>query len=196
MALPRALPLMLMRENKNPIRPYRTLGWYLKFAREQIKETLPEVSGAVEIEVEELQKIERGESRPSEDVLTSLISHLGLEGAEATSLWDLAGYSDGQDAAPTDDLKQQIALVMPVDLRIVYTDMAHIMASDNGIVMNFMQGGGPGNQPLAVARVGMSKKHARSVLDVLSRALDSSTQSSKPKYLSAPKKRSDSKETK
>jgi hypothetical protein len=38
--------------------------------------------------------------------------------------------------------------------------------------MNFMQGAGPNNQPLAVSRVGMSKEHARTIIDVLQKTLD------------------------
>ena len=68
-------------------RPFRTLGWQLKLAREQLKETLAEVSGAVEIDNETLELIEQGKRRPSEDVLLLLISHLGFEDTEASSLW-------------------------------------------------------------------------------------------------------------
>ena len=40
--------------------------------------------------------------------------------------------------------------------------------------MTFLQGAGPNNQPLAVSRVGMSKEHARSVLEVLKKTLEQS----------------------
>jgi hypothetical protein len=50
------------------------------------------------------------------------------------------------------------------------------MVNNYGVVMNFMQGGGPNMQPLAVARVGMSKEHAKSVLDVLKQTLSQSEQ--------------------
>ncbi len=151
--------------------PYKTLGWHLKFAREQLKESLAEVSGAVEIDTDTLQKIEQGDERPSEDVLLLLISHLGLEDAEATSLWELAGYSDLEDK----DEVQAVG-IQPMDIRIVYTDMLHVSVNDYGVVMNFMQSGGLGNQPLAVSRVGMSKDHAKHMIDMLQKSL-----SEKPK---------------
>ncbi len=167
--------------------PYKTLGWHLKFAREQLKESLAEVSGAVEIEADALDKIEQGKSCPSEDILLLLITHLGLEDAEANSLWHLAGYSD-QDIDASHD---QVALTMPNELRIIYTDMLHVMVNDYGIVMNFMQGGGLGSQPLAVSRVGMSKKQARRVIDILQKSLAKPQHKSKPRYLPAPKKHKD-----
>ncbi len=164
--------------------PYKTLGWHLKFAREQLKESLAEVSGAVEIDTETLQKIERGDERPSEDVLLLLISHFGLEDAEATSLWDLAGYSQAEDKETTN---QQLG-GQPMDLRIVYTDMLHVSVNDYGVVMNFLQSSGLGNQPLAVSRVGMSKEHARYMIEILQNSLNSKPQVKKSKLLQSPKK--------
>lgn len=165
--------------------PYKTLGWHLKFAREQLKKSLIEVSGAVEIDANTLNMIEQGDERPSEEVLLLLISHLGLEDAEASSLWELAGYDKQADLA---DNYQQITVAMPMDLRVVYTDLAHVTSNDYGVVMNFMQSG-PGNQPLAVARVGMSKKHAVQVLKMLHKALATSDNKPKIRSLPAPKRR-------
>src|SRR5262245_43560188 len=129
-------------------RPFRILGWHLKLAREQLTESVAEVSGAVEIDAEILEKIEQGKTRPSEDVLLLLISHLGFEDAEANSIWELAGYVP--DNKPYDETSKSI------DLRIMYTDMVHVVVNDFGVVMNFLQANGLGNQPLAVSRVGMS----------------------------------------
>lgn len=178
-----------MRENKNTGRPYRTLGWYLKFAREQLKRTVPEVSGAVEIEIEDLERFENGESRPSEEILALLISHLELEEPEADSLWELAGYSQETFESPNDN-KQQIAIVLPMDPRIVYTDKAHVSVNKSGVVLSFMQTTGAGNQPLAVARVGMSKEQAHKVLSVLKSALEENEFAAKPKLLNAPRQTS------
>jgi len=166
--------------------PYKTLGWHLKFAREQLKKSLDEVSGAVEIDTDVLKKIEQGDQCPSEDVLLLLISHLCLEDAEATSLWELAGYTGKEK-----DLDTQLNAVMPTDLRIIYADMLHVAVNDYGVVMNFMQGGGPGNQPLAVARVGMSKEHANRVMEMLQASLKQTKPKARPKYLPAPKNHKD-----
>ncbi len=62
-------------------------------------------------------------------------------------------------------------MVLPADARIVYTDMVHVMVNNYGVIMNFMQTAGPGSQPLAVSRIGMSREHAQSVLEVLQKTL-------------------------
>ncbi len=172
-------------------KPYRNLGDMLKSFREDKKQSIPEVSGAVEIEVQTLEKIETGEQRPAEEILALLISYFDIREEEATKLWELAGYNDVLDnsSQTTYDLNQQVAMVLPMDLRVVYTDMVHVMINDFGVVMNFMQGNGPKNQPLAVARIGMSHEHAKSVMDILAKSLDQAKQNKKPRLLKSPKQR-------
>jgi len=179
-----------MSDNQNLGQPFGTLGNQLKSVREQHKETLAEVSGAVEIEVDALQRIESGEQRPSEEILLLLISHFEITDDEALSLWELAGYDDSKTSTTgsVEDISAQpgqTAFVMPMDIRVVYTDMVHVMVNNYGVVMNFMQNSGPNNQPLAIARVGMSKEHARSVLQVLQDTLDQAERPVAPKRLPA-----------
>lgn len=172
-----------MSENKPRRHPYRILGTKLKNAREQRKETLAEVSGAVEIDTETLELFEQGVQRPSEDILLLLLSYFDFKDEEATRFWELAGYADKNgDTTQTSsfDLGQPVAMVMPMDLRVIYTDMVNIMVNNYGVVMNFMQNAGPNNQPLAVARIGMSKEHAKSVLNVLQQSLNQPDQKTLP----------------
>lgn len=176
-------------------RPFQMLGDKLKALREQKQQTIPEVSGAVEIEAKTLEKIERGEQRPAEDILAVLISYFDIQEEEAMRLWRMAGYEETRTAASgngapttTVELNQPIALNMPMDLRVVYTDMVHVMINDFGVIMNFMQTSGANNQPLAVARIGMSKDHARSVMEILDKSLKQSDKKRVPKMLKpAPK---------
>jgi len=165
--------------------PFANLGSQLKVMREKRQESLAEVSGAVEIDIDSLSRIERGSERPAEDILLLLISHFAIKEDEATKLWELAGYDQSQLPVShmANDSSGQVAqsvMVMPIDARVVYTDMVHVMANNYGVVMNFMQGTGPGGQPLAVARLGMSKEHAKSVLEVLRRTLVESEQKALP----------------
>lgn len=164
-----------MSENETRKNPFKLLGSTLRKAREIRKQSLAEVSGAVEIDTDALLRFESGEQRPTEDILLLLISHFDLKDEEATKLWELAGYGEDKTPGATQtssfDLGQPVAMVMPMDLRVVYTDMVHVMVNNYGVVMNFMQGAGPNGQPLAVARIGMSKDHAKSVLQVLSDSL-------------------------
>jgi len=81
-----------MSEQKQNTPPFKTLGTHLKYLREQVRESLAEVSGAVEIDVNVLERIEQGFERPSEDILLLLISHFAMPDQEAVQLWELAGY--------------------------------------------------------------------------------------------------------
>jgi transcriptional regulator with XRE-family HTH domain len=172
-----------MSESKDHIQsqPFEVLGTKLKHMREHAKESLAEVSGAVEIDVNQLNSIESGEQRPAEEILLLLISHFGVKEDEAMKLWELAGYEQSATESKSvmnDDNgnPQSSVMVMPLDARIVYTDMVHVMVNNYGVVMNFMQGAGPNNQPLAISRIGMSKEHAKSVLKVLQETLEISDQ--------------------
>lgn len=186
---------------KNSARfPYIPLGNYLKKQREKRQESLAEVSGAVEIEVAQLTEIEQGKIRPTEDILLLLISHFAMKDDEATKLWELAGF-DQDDTQATHMVNDEAGetrssvMVMPGDARIVYTDMVHVMVNNYGVVMNFMQGAGPSNQPLAVARIGMSKEHARSVLEVLKTTLEQAEKPNEPKSLPQQSTQPDTKAT-
>jgi len=167
-------------------KPFQQLGGKLRSIREQRNESVADVSGAVEIDIDVLEHIESGAQRPSEDILLLLLSYFDIHDDEATSYWDLAGYSDkpaGQSHHSIFELNQPVAMLMPVDLRIVYTDMVNVASNNFGVVMNFMQTAGPNNQPLAVARIGMSREHAQSVVELLQQTLAQTNQP--PKMLPA-----------
>lgn len=165
-----------MAEGKSKQYPFRTLGFQLRSLREKEKEAIPDVSGAVEIEPELLVEIEAGLKLPSEDILLLLISHFGLQNEEALKLWRLAGYDNLTDANQPnsqDTLSHQSAMfILPIDSRVVYTDNVQASVNDFGIVVNFQQSNPQQNtQPLTVARVGMSREHAKNVLALLQRVL-------------------------
>jgi transcriptional regulator with XRE-family HTH domain len=159
-------------------KPYQSFGEVLKNLRAKAAKTSAEVASAVEIDEPRLQKFEAGEQRPSEDILLLLIQHFDLKDDQASELWKLAGYSGEPEEDQyfiNDEIggAQQVTVgVTPHDARIVYTDMIQVMVNNYGVIINFMQGAGPSNQPLAVSRVGMSKEHARSVLEVLQKTLE------------------------
>ncbi len=177
---------MSANEDKNKTYPYLPLGRRLKRLRESRRESLAEVSGAVEIDTIQLEAIETGKRLPSEDILLLLINHFSIKDAEATKLWELAGYDQPESdsvplpAAEDQQAMKQALIVVPMDTRIVYTDTVHVVVNNYGVVMNFMQGGGANNQSLSVARIGMSKEHAKSVLELLQRTLAQSEPKSLP----------------
>jgi transcriptional regulator with XRE-family HTH domain len=162
--------------------PYKPLGNRLRRMRQNLQETIAEVSGAVEIDMQALNAIERGSTRPSEDILLLLISHFAIKEDEALQLWNLAGYDHAslRGEVPVTDEPKQTVMMTPLDARIAYTDMVHIMVNNYGVVINFMQGAGPSGQPMMISRVGMSREHAKSVLELLQRTLAQSEQKSLP----------------
>jgi transcriptional regulator with XRE-family HTH domain len=147
--------------------PYIVLGRRLKELRVRANESLAEASGAVEIDVRELAGYELGKNRPAEDVLLLLISHFGAKDDEAVKIWEMAGYGlEKIPASHMDNTEQQLSIANKNDDKVIYTDVVDVMVNNYGVVMNFMQGG-PGNSAHSVARVGMSREHAKSVLKIL-----------------------------
>jgi transcriptional regulator with XRE-family HTH domain len=173
-----------MSESKHNLTPYRSLGFRLKRLREKLHESLAEVSGAVEIEPENLALIEQGEHRPSEDVLLLLISHLDPQEDEAVKLWELAGYDQSNlPTAAEEPTSKPIVMLLQPDSRIMYSDAVNIVTNQQGVVMNFLQtqGNGPANP---IARVGMSQAQAMQVFEALGQSLKRAQQP--PRFLSAP----------
>lgn len=158
--------------------PYETLGSRLRELRERNRESLPEVSGAVEIEEKDLVLIESGTDRPSEDILLLLLSHFAVEDEKAAELWQLAGYDKhmhetehGSDADTSSQSARTQAMMIMIDPRVMYSDSAEVIAGGKGVVLNFSQAAGQQNQPLIVSRVGMSYDQAKTLMGVLHQAL-------------------------
>jgi hypothetical protein len=177
--------------------PFQMLGLQLKRIRQKLQESLAEVSGAVEIDIETLERFEVGTERPNEDLLMLLISHFGMHDDEAVSLWELAGYdkawrakSSAHEDSPNKPLP--IMMMLSLDTRVLYSDGVNVTASPNGIVLSFTQNGGSDGQTVPIARVGMSGEQARNVAQVINHAL---AHMPNPKALPVPKqtkKKSDS----
>jgi hypothetical protein len=172
--------------------PYIHLGNHLKYVREQSRQTLMEVSGAVEIDEERLRRIEAGVERPAEDILLLLISHFGVADREAVQLWELADYdSDLPDQFRPNDAGHQfspknVVMLVGFDTRTIYSDGLDVLWNDAGLALNFTQATGPA-QRIPVAKVGMSFEQAERVLDTLQRALLHAKYVSDTKLLPPPK---------
>jgi transcriptional regulator with XRE-family HTH domain len=153
--------------------PFTNLGKHLKDIRQSHKQSQAEVSGAVEIDVEQLDKIENGISRPSEDILMLLINHFDIKEDQAGRLWRLAGYDNPADASGNlDEQQRSVIVMMALDTRITYSDNVEIDINDKGLVLNFTQQSGPGvNSSTPISRVGMSYSQANEVLKKLHASL-------------------------
>ncbi|HSX44972.1 MAG TPA: helix-turn-helix transcriptional regulator [Candidatus Saccharimonadales bacterium] len=178
-----------MSENQLP-KPYKQLGDQLRHMRERNLESLAEVSGAVEIESTTLLDYESGLKRPSEDILILLIKHFSPKDNEITQLWEKAGYQDADlSELEIEDFNsvKPIIMMMPMDNRVVYSDVTNIKINRVGVVMNFMQNSNLPNQPLTIARIGMSKEHAKNLLELLKHSLEQAENTDIPKALPKPK---------
>lgn len=178
--------------------PFKSLGVQLKVLRQKFQESVADVAGAVEIDESELQRIELGTARPSEDILMLLISHFGIHEDEATNLWLLAGYDKPDEK--TDLLEEAngrpVVVMMTLDTRILYSDQAHISANKRGVVLDFMQNAPTSSgkaQQVPIARIGMSYEQATDLLKVLHQTLAKANELRQPKGLPAPKTDSRSK---
>lgn len=161
--------------------PFKTLGEKLKTIRQGLHETVADVSGAVEIDEQSLQRIEQGSERPSEDILLLLINHFGVADDDATKLWELAGYEDhDHDDDPHEAIQQgrTMVMIMAIDPRIIYSDGAQVTANSAGVVINFSQGAGT-PQAITTARIGMSREQAQSLIQTLQKTMEQS----KPRQL-------------
>lgn len=156
------------------------LGEEIKNLRLVAGESIDDVCDAVEMQPAELRKFEAGELRPEEEMLGLLLSHFEVDEIRAIRMWRLAGY--GEDVVKSekgdsmsDDKKSddgnQIRITIPNDQPVLYSDMVQVMSNQYGVVLHFLQLS-PNQQATVVSRIGMSKEHAQSLLELLKRNLE------------------------
>src|SRR5579884_2036277 len=123
---------------RKPNMPYLSLGNHLKYVREQARQSLAEVSGAVEIDEAKLGRIEAGLERPEEEILLLLISHFKVQDREAVQLWELADYGSAmpEEIRPNDSPGKQ-TILLAMDVRTIYSDSLDIIVMPAGVTMNF-----------------------------------------------------------
>lgn len=159
----------------NEAAPFVSLGNHLKYVRENSKQSLAEVSGAVEIDENSLEKIEAGIERPSEDILLLLISHFEVKDQEALNLWQLADY----DSEFPDQMRPEVdvissgtkvVMLMAVDMRTMYSDGFEVAEGEAGLTLQFNQSSGK-SKSNPVSRIGMSYEQAEKVITQLQKAV-------------------------
>ncbi len=178
--------------DKSAQAPYRGLGNRLKTLREKAMESLADTSGAVEIDVGQLASYELGQARPAEDVLMLLLSHFDVKDDESVGIWELAGYGMQKPMGIigiSEELLGDFTFPLPgVTPKILFTDTVDVIVNNYGVVMNFMQGSGSAGQPASIAKVGMSREHAKSVLHILQATLAQTEKPVQPRRLPTPDK--------
>lgn len=167
---------MEVMHNSSQTPPFKTLGNRLKYLRERSKESLAEVSGAVEIDEDSLERIEEGVERPSEEILMLLMSHFNMHESEAVQVWELAGYDRRFGPETTINPEElmngnkPVVMLLAIDVRTQYTDGVDITADATGVTLSFTQQTGQGT-PQPIAKVGMSLDQAEAVAQALQHAL-------------------------
>lgn len=173
--------------------PFKSLGSHLKYVREQSKQSLAEVSGAVEIDEVHLERIEAGFERPAEDILLLLISHFGVKDREAVQLWELAEYDSEMpeeiraDSGEATLGGRPMVMLLATDVRTLYSDGVEVTVTPAGVTVQFSQTLGE-NQSNPVARVGMSHHQATHVIQALQQALLHAKYDTGPRLLPPAKK--------
>jgi hypothetical protein len=101
---------------------------------------------------------------------------LSAQDEEAVQLWELAGY--GVTKVSSAQMISDISVSNQTlnSTPILFTDVVDIMVNNYGVVMNFMQSSGPNSKPATVSRIGMSREHAKSVLQILQVTLNQTEQ--------------------
>lgn len=149
-------------------------GDYLRGIRNRRKESLADVSGAVEIDVMILDRIEAGNVQPSEDVLMLLISHYNLKDDEAVRLWQLAGFEQSK-LGYSYTVAEESVNMLTNDSPILFTDGIQVSANKFGVIVNFLQGLDASGKPQSISRLGMSREHAQTIIEVLTKTLELSS---------------------
>lgn len=184
-------------------RPFANLGEHLRTVRQQLKRSLAEVSGAVEIDQQQLEQIEAGKQRPDEDVMLLLISYFNVQDQEALHLWELAHYdSDLSDHLQLEQAEghseagrqgsspfnsKTMVMLLAMDVRTMYSDGLDITINPAGLTLQFNQSVPHQTQPVPVARIGMSHQQAEMVLKTLQQALLQGRYGNGSKLLPPPK---------
>ncbi|MCA9343078.1 helix-turn-helix transcriptional regulator [Candidatus Saccharibacteria bacterium] len=168
-------------------RPFKLFGEQIKTLREKSKESLLEVSSAVEIDEFTLKEIEFGSKLPDEDILILLMNHFNVKDKDAVTLWELAGYGKEETKDLNEEqLLKQIMMVVPVDNRVSYSDSAHISANKNGVVIDFKLSAG-NNKPQIISRVGMGLEQAEALARSLLKNIELARKPKNIKALPMPK---------
>lgn len=165
----------MSKSSTNP-QPFKELGIELASLRRLTKESLVEVSLAVEIDEQVLERYEAGVECPDIEILNLLINHYKITDGVADQLWELAGYAEDRSTIEESimeeaaTLAKQLIVVLASDGRTIYTDGVSVTYNKNGLQLSFMQSLAP-NKSMVVSRLGMSYEQASDVMKVLGTAL-------------------------
>lgn len=168
---------------------FKKFGLRLREYREKRGDSITFVAHAINVSRTYMSKLENGHEKPSTAVFSSLIRHYSISREEAIRLasllyGDKAGLilldynSEKEVKEKMDDRKiklqdqpQGVQVNLAADkVSILYTDSVFITSNPFGIVFNVAQFIDQKNQQI-VARIGMSRDHAKALAEVLAKHL-------------------------
>lgn len=172
-----------MLASTNVMKKYAPLGEKLKKYRQDLGLTAKDIAHVTNTSRSYITRLENGYEKPQFSILSILISHYSLSGREASELLTLAGYptggvivpQEGREVFKIDKSKNpnEIQVNLPNDLKALYSDSMFVHLSPFGLVLDFAQTVGPTNQQqTVVSRIGMSKEHAKAMVEVIQRKLE------------------------
>ena len=149
----------------------KELGVALRAYRVAAGESIQELADATEVSPELIKQMEAGLHAPSDEVIELISRHFSLREQEVKRIYELAGH-DSEDfqinlAAEDFDIEKLNKDFEVLLAPIFYTDMVNVISNEFGVTINFIQNASGSEKPIVVSRVGMSHKHAESILEVL-----------------------------
>jgi transcriptional regulator with XRE-family HTH domain len=167
----------------------KDLGYKIKQVRSEQKLSQASLAEKICVDPTLLSKIENGHIQPTQKQLQAIINALALDERESLELWTLSGRYGGfvttqrtnnSDLERIKDMstpKAQDQSTQPVSFNIdpsrptLYSDMAVVVSSINGMTLQFGQivpGSGAVN---VVSSIGVSFEHAKQIAEAISNEL-------------------------
>ncbi len=167
----------------------KTLGDKLKQERILTRLSQAQLAEVMAIDSTLLSKIENGHVQPTQEQLQAIIDALELDQPKALELWNLSGRPAGfvtTQRVSKSDLERIVDMatkktssksqpmsftIDPARVQTLYSDIAAIVSSENGMTLQFGQHMAGSNTANVVASVGVSFDHARKIASAINEEL-------------------------
>ncbi|MBI1952424.1 helix-turn-helix transcriptional regulator [Candidatus Saccharibacteria bacterium] len=167
----------------------KQLGDKVKQERALLSLSQAQLAEAMEIDTTLLSKIENGHVQPTQEQLQAIIDALELNQPKAIELWNLSGRPAGfvttqrvsksdleritsmATKKTADESSQMSFTIDPARVQTLYSDIAAIVSTQNGMTLQFGQHMAGSNTANVVASVGVSFDHARKIANAINEEL-------------------------
>lgn len=164
-------------------------GQRIRIYRVRKDENITQAAKNLDVDRTYLSRLENGHLQPTRKVLEKICKYYSISQNDASEIYTLAGYA-GKDIVMQNKEREGVEKIMeenqiskskdvkgvelnvPNNAVVIYTDSAFVTTNEFGCVIDFAQRLGSTNKQNVVARVGMSKDHAKALIKVLQERLD------------------------